>query len=111
MTDSYKEWKAYFDLREKDMRSNPTHCRYEKAFFRLGKKDYAKDVLYFPVEIRSGRLSFGKVQFLVTPFGVEKGILGQRWVERKALVMQHDQMFEHLQKAKTVIEDETEENL
>ena len=101
MADDYRYCKAYFDLCEKDMRLNPTHYSYRKAYYRLGKNNHAKDVLYFPVEIRSGRISFGKVQFLVTAFGVEKGILGQRWVDRKALVMDHDRLFDHLQKAQS----------
>lgn len=96
-SDSHREWKAFFDYCEKDMRSNPTHFKYQKAYYRLGKRGFDKFALFFPVEIRSGRVSFGKIQFLITPFGVEKGVLGERWVERKTLIMEHDIDFKRFE--------------
>lgn len=107
-SNAYTNWKAYFDLCEKDMLSNPMHYKYQKAYFRLGKKNYSKDVIYFPVEIRAGRISFGKAQFLITAHGVAKGILGEKWVERKTLIMQHDGMFEALEKATKELAQDTE---
>lgn len=90
----YREWKSYFDYCEKDMQGNPVGCRHQKAYYKAGKpRGRGKDALLFPVEIVSGRVSFGKIQFLITPYGVNKFVLGGRWVEKKMLVMQHDSEF------------------
>lgn len=102
---SHKELKMYFDTCEADMKKWPTHYRYQLAFYRIGKNDLDKDVMHIPVEISDGRLSFGKPQFLITPSGVIKGVLGKRWVNRKTLIMQHDRLFEHLGQAMPAVKD------
>ncbi len=95
------DYSHFHKIYEKLYLENPDCAKYHKAFFRLGKNNNSKDVLYFPILIRDGRLSFGQAQFLILPYGVDSfnNNLGKRWVTRKALVMDHDRLFEHLNQA------------
>jgi hypothetical protein len=94
-----EEWQIIFDLCEADILENPAHYTRAKAYFRLGKYDIAKDTLIFPVEIKSVRKSFGKVQFLIAHREDTSELLGKRWVDRKALIMKHDPFFGHLERS------------
>lgn len=78
---------------------------YANALFRLGKGlPGTKDVLFFPVKIMKGRKSFGRLQCLITPLLTGEYVLlsdtslGQRWVDRKFLILNHDHEFKFYQK-------------
>jgi len=100
----YREKKAYFDACEKEMKKNPLFCNHQIAFLKYGKKLHGKSNLLFPIVIKSGRLSFGKLHLLITPLAESKGILGETWVERKMLVMEHDFEYQIYRRALPVEE-------
>ena len=95
---TYNDWKYLFDLSEADISEYPMNACNQKVYFRLGKHDHEKDVLFFPAMSLAGRNSFGKIQVLVVPTeaGANALTLGSRWIERKSLIMAHDRHFNYL---------------
>jgi hypothetical protein len=92
---------------EKMIQDNPqdTILMYTDAFFRIGKGLPGRsNVLLFPVKVIKGRKSFGRLQCLITPLligndvGLSDTSLGQRWVDRKFLILSHDHEFKFYQK-------------
>lgn len=84
---------------------NDSFLRYAEAFYKLGKAwPGVKDTLFFPVKIINARKSFGKLQCLITPLLTGEEIflndtsLGQRWVDRKFLILNHDHAFKLYEK-------------
>ncbi len=108
LREQWKEDEDYRKMVEKMIHDDPgdSALMYAKAFFRLGKAGFPgkKDVLLFPVKILKGRKSFGKLQCLITPLLTGADLphsdhsLGQRWVDRKFLVLGHDHEFKLYQK-------------
>lgn len=102
-----EEDERYRKCIEKMIYDNPedSFLKRTKAFFRMGHGlPGRKNAMLFPVKVIKGRKSFGKLQCLITPLSVGADVifsdttLGQRWVDRKFLVLSHDQEFELYQK-------------
>lgn len=79
-----------------------SYCYRTRAFFQQ-REGKSKDTLYFPVTVIKGRKMFGKLQCLITPLCLTDNIynrtpFGQRWVDRKFLVLGHDHEFKNLEK-------------
>jgi hypothetical protein len=94
-----KEVEQYRNYVEKMIQDNPQDSllRYSKAFFRAAdyKSSSRKNTLLFPVKVIKGRKSFGRLQFLISPLSkTDESLtgtpLGQRWVDRKFLILSHD---------------------
>lgn len=99
--EDYQSWKLYHDTMEKDLRESPFLAKYFEVFLEIRSSRRLKDRLVFRVKILDGRISFGKLQFLVMPFEANSvnGPCGCRWVDRDAVVFEHDKKFELYVKA------------
>lgn len=82
-------WKAV----EEDIRKFPaTAANYRLGFLVEKSRQRLGDALSMPIQLIDGRLSFGKLQFKIVPYGVKEG-LGSKWVDRKFLVLHHDSNY------------------
>ncbi|HCE66848.1 MAG: hypothetical protein A2X82_09875 [Geobacteraceae bacterium GWC2_55_20] len=84
---------------EADIHKDPSNLNYGKAFYRLGELNLAgHENLLFPVKIIGRRKMFGKIQCEITPLSkIDDSLLGaplgRRWVDRKFLILSHDNEY------------------
>ncbi len=93
----YDEDEHYRKYVEAEIKNTPSILSRVEAFYRLGRAwPGVKDTLLFPVIVLEARKSFGKLQCLITPLlagDLARSSLGERWVDRKFLILQHDHEF------------------
>lgn len=84
---------------------NDSSLLYTVALYRIGHARRGGNyTLLFPVKILKARKSFGKLQCLITPLlpGDVRfrtaSFLGERWIDRKFLLLQHDHEYKIYEK-------------
>jgi hypothetical protein len=83
---------------EKEYEKNPHHLKHLLGFYRIG--DHApviEGTILFPVKITDARKIFGKLQCKISPYCgnqfFSSTLLGEKWVERRAIILSHDHEF------------------
>ena len=110
--EEYAADERFRQMMEEDIIKTPSNLKYSRALYRIGKGKMAgNETLLFPVKIIDCRKMFGKIQCEITPLSKSEtdfigSPLGQRWIDRKFLILSHDHEYKMYQK---YIEEENHE--